>query len=72
VRARGLAPDDRETVYALLAIDFEPGEDGTGRLVLTVAGDGEIAAEVECLDVTLEDVSRPWIAPSGKAPGHEA
>ncbi len=71
VRARGLAPDDKETVYALLSVGFEAGEDGAGRVLLTVAGDGEIAAEVECLDVTLEDVSRPWIAASSKAPGHD-
>ncbi len=33
---------------------WEPGEDGTGRLTLTLAGDGAIALEVEALEVTLE------------------
>jgi hypothetical protein len=41
---------------------------GTGRVVLTLAGDGAIAAQAECLDVTLRDVTRPYLAPSGKAP----
>ncbi len=33
-------------------------------MVLTLAGDGAIALEVEALDVTLKDVTRPYIAPS--------
>jgi hypothetical protein len=38
--------------------------------VLTLAGDGAIALEVECLDVTLRDVTRPYAAISGKLPMH--
>lgn len=37
---------------------------------MTLAGDGEIAIEVECLSIRLEDVTRPYIAPSRKAPKH--
>lgn len=70
VRARGLDPQAPETVFAVLALSFEPGEDGAGRLVFRFAGDGDLAAEVECLDVTLADLTRPWAAPSGKAPAH--
>ena len=41
---------------------FEPGEDGAGTLRLVFAGDGEIALDVECLDVRLVDVTRPYLA----------
>ena len=34
--------------------------------------DGEIAIEVEALEMRLEDVTRPYVAPSGKAPDHFA
>ena len=69
-RASGVDPGDRDVVLSLLALGFEPGEDGAGILRLTLAGDGEIALEVECLDVTLADVTRPYAAPSGKRPSH--
>jgi hypothetical protein len=69
-RASGVDPRDRDLVLSLLALAFEPGEDGAGTLRVTLAGDGEIALDVECLDVTLADVTRPYAAPSGKRPSH--
>ncbi|MCZ4261901.1 DUF2948 family protein [Limimaricola sp. G21655-S1] len=71
VRAQGLDPKDRDTVLSLLAVVFEAGDDepsGTIRLIL--AGDGEIAVEVEAPELLLRDVTRPYAAPSGKAPHH--
>jgi hypothetical protein len=38
--------------------------------MLTLAGDGAIRLEVEALEVALKDVTRPYRAPSGKAPSH--
>lgn len=70
VRSQGIDREDRDTVLSLLAISFEPGADGMGTLTLTLAGDGAIALEVEALDITLRDVTRPYLAPSGKAPDH--
>lgn len=70
VRASGITAAERDLVYVLLAIAFEPGADGAGTLRLTLAGDGAIAVEVECLDVTLTDVTRPYRAPSGRKPDH--
>lgn len=69
-RSNGIDPGDRDLVVSLLALAFEPGEDGTGTLRIVLAGDGEIALSVECLDVALTDVTRPYIAPSGHAPRH--
>jgi len=57
-------------VLSLLALTFEPGPDGQGAVVLTLSGDGAIRVEVECLDITLTDATRPYAAPSGKAPHH--
>lgn len=70
VRSQGIDRSDADMVLSLLALAWTPGEDGAGQLELTLAGDGAIALEVECLDVTLRDVTRPYVAPSGKAPEH--
>ena len=71
VRTQGVDPRETDMVYALLGISFAPGEDGTGRVALTLAGDGAVAVEVEALEVVLKDVTRPYVAPSRKAPRHE-
>lgn len=70
VTQQGIDARDADTVLSLLALTFEPGEDGTGRLILTFAGDGAIAVDVEALNITLQDVTRPYRAPSGKVPSH--
>lgn len=70
VSSMGVDRGDRDLVLSLLSVTFEPGEDGAGRLILTLAGDGAIALEVEALEVLLRDVTRPYAAPSGKTPAH--
>lgn len=72
VRSQGIDRSDRDTVLSLLDVAFAPATDGMGTLTLTLAGDGAIALEVETLDLTLRDVTRPYLAPSGKAPDHGA
>jgi hypothetical protein len=63
-RTSGIDPADRDLVLEILALAFEPGTDCAGTLRLIVAGDGEIALDVECLDVSLTDVTRPYEARS--------
>lgn len=70
VQSQGVDKSDAEMVFSLLAMAFTPGDDGAGRLELTLAGDGVIALEVEALEVILRDVTRPYSAASGKAPSH--
>lgn len=70
VRTLGLPRHRADTVLSLLSIGWTAGEDGMGTLTLTLAGDGAIAVDVETLEVSLRDVTRPYRAPSGKAPGH--
>ena len=71
VLSQGFDRADKDLVLSLLFMSFEPGEDGTGRLTLVLAGDGAIALDVEALEVRLDDVTRPYRAPSGKVPRHE-
>ncbi len=70
VRPRGLGSANRDQVFDLLAIVFEPAEGCAGTLTLTLAGGAEFAVEVECLELTLADLTRPWEAKAGKAPEH--
>lgn len=71
VQTQGIDRNDRDTVLSLLSLAFTPGPDGTGRVEFILAGDGAIALQVETLDATLQDVSRPYRAPSGQAPKHD-
>jgi hypothetical protein len=61
---------DSDTVLSLLSIGFEAQDDGAGFVTLTFAGDGALRASVEALELRLKDVTRPYVAPSGKAPSH--
>ncbi len=70
VQTQGVERGDADTVMSLLSIAFEAGKDGMGRITMTLAGDGVIALDVECLDVALKDVTRPYVAPSKHAPHH--
>jgi hypothetical protein len=71
VQSLGFDRADTDLVLSLLALDFTPAADGAGRLILTLAGDGAIALDVEALEVRLGDVTRPYRAPSGKLPRHD-
>jgi hypothetical protein len=70
VKSQGVDPRDKDTVRSLLSLSWEPGEDGAGRILVTLAGDGALAVEVEALEVLLQDVTKPYLAPSRKAPSH--
>ncbi len=74
VRARGVDPSDKDQIVSVLAMSFEPDTESDdapgGTVILKLAGDGEIAADVECLDIRIMDMSQPWTAPSGRAPDH--
>ncbi|MEO1108919.1 MAG: DUF2948 family protein [Pseudomonadota bacterium] len=70
VSSQGIDRNDKDMILSLLSVDFEPGEDGSGLILLTLAGDGAIRLKVEAIDATLKDVTRPYLAPSGQAPHH--
>lgn len=70
VASQGIDPGDSDTILSILDLTWEPGEDGAGRVMVTLAGDGAIAVTVECLEIDLRDVTRPYVAPSRKMPSH--
>lgn len=71
VATQGIDRTDKDTILSLLSISFEAADDGAGAILLTLAGDGGIRLEVEAIDVTLKDVTRPYVAPSKSAPRHD-
>jgi hypothetical protein len=69
-RTNGVNANDKDQILSLLDITFNAGDDGAGTLTLVLAGDGEIALDVECIDIILQDATRPYIAPSKSQPKH--
>ncbi|MFN4156101.1 MAG: DUF2948 family protein [Paracoccaceae bacterium] len=70
LRSSGIDRTDRDTVLSILTLEFASGSDGMGTLTLLLAGDGAIAIDVEAVNLRLEDVTRPYVAPSRKVPDH--
>jgi len=71
VSSQGIDRSDKDMILSLLSITFEPGEDGAGHILLTLAGDGAVRLTVEAIEATLKDVTRPYLAPSKSVPGHD-
>ena len=70
VASQGITRDDPDLVLSLLTLSWTAAEDGAGRITLVLAGDGAVAVDVEALEVTLKDVTAPYVATSGKTPDH--
>ena len=70
VQGQGIDRTNAGLVLSLLSLGFVAGEDGTGIATLTFAGDGALALGVEALEVSLKDVTRPYLAPSRLTPKH--
>jgi hypothetical protein len=70
-KSAGVSASKKDTVISVLSVTFEAKADGTGAALITLAGDGEILLDLEALDVTLKDVTRPYVAPSKQQPTHE-
>ena len=69
--AQGSINNGKESILSLLAITFTPdNEPPGGILTLTFAQNTALRARVEAIDITLRDVTRPYLAPSGKIPDH--
>ena len=70
VASQGIDRAEADMVLSLLSIDWRPGEDAAGEVLLTLAGDGAIRLSAEALEARLRDVTRPYRAPSHHAPHH--
>lgn len=71
VSSQGINRNDKDMILSLLSIAFEATDAPSGHVILTLAGDGAIRLDVEALDVSIKDVTRPYVAPSKKTPSHE-
>ena len=67
-RSQNIRQGAEDAVVNLLSIGFEPSEDGAGEIVLVFSGGGELRLAVECIDVVLVDLNRPW--PASSRPEH--
>lgn len=70
VKSRHVRQDAPEALASILSVTFLPAEEppgGQARIVF--AGGGEMALDVECLDVTLVDLAHAW--PTPRRPDHE-
>lgn len=70
VASQDVPKGDANTILSLLSLGFEETDAPSGHVTLTLAGDGAIRLAVEAIEVTLKDVTRPYIAPSKKLPTH--
>jgi hypothetical protein len=69
VKYNNLRRDNPEGVLSLLAILFHPGPDAPGGVIeLTFSGGGALRAEVECIEVALDDLGLSWETP--RKPDH--
>jgi len=60
IQSRGLDRTDPEAYAVLLSLNFEPSQekkDPSGIVHIVLAGGGEIAVKVECVDMILADTS---------------
>ena len=61
--------DNPDGVLSLLAILFHPGSEPPGGIIeLTFSGGGALRAEVECIEVALDDLGVSWETP--RKPAH--
>ena len=70
VSSMGIDRADKKQILSPLALKWQAGDDGAGILTLVLAGDGAISLHVEAIEVSLRDVTRPYVAAAKDAPHH--
>lgn len=60
VRQLNIRAEAKDAVLEILAISFEPAEDGAGAVTMTFAGGGAVRLEVDAVNAELRDLSLPW------------
>ncbi|MEM7492400.1 MAG: DUF2948 family protein [Pseudomonadota bacterium] len=70
VKTRAVNKTDPDMVLSLLSVTFEAADEPPGgKLSILFAGDGELALDIEALDVTLLDSEYEWT--TRHTPDHE-
>jgi hypothetical protein len=62
VRSRKVVQARPAALASILSVSFEPGEAPSGTVIITLAGDGQFALDVECIDAVLADLDEPRLA----------
>ena len=70
VQTQNINKADNNLALCLLNISFNAEEDGMGTIQIILSGEGAIRLQVEALEVSLRDVTKPYLAPSGLIPHH--
>ena len=70
IASQGIERANKDVIFSALSLQFEPGPDAGGTVLLTLTGDGAIKLSVEALEVRLKDVTRPYRALSKTVPDH--
>ena len=70
VQTQNINKSDNNLALCLLNISFKAEEDGMGTIQIILSGKGAIRLKVEALEVSLRDVTKPYLAPSGLIPHH--
>ena len=71
VASQGVDRGEPDMVLSLLSVTWEPRDEVSGDIILTLAGDGAVKLTCEALEASLKDVTRPYVAPSKQAPSHD-
>ncbi len=69
VQAKGFDQSDAQALLSLLAVEFDPKEDGSGVVVFDFAGGATVRVQVECIEATLSDRGASWTTPH--LPSHD-
>jgi len=69
--SHGIDRKQTDAILSLMSLEFSGAEDGVGDMILTFSGDGAMKVQIDGLDITLRDVTRPYVAPSKHVPHHD-
>jgi hypothetical protein len=68
-KSQRIRQGDDDAVLSLLSINFLPGDEPAGTIVLTFSGGGLINLKAECIEARLEDLGPAW--ETVNLPSHE-
>ena len=57
-------------VFALLSLSYQDGKSASEAVQLIFSGSTAIKIQISALEISLRDVTKPYIAPSGNIPSH--
>lgn len=65
VSSMGVDHTDKEQIISILSVAYKDD-----KITFILAGDGALSLDVECLAITIKDVTKPYTAISKSAPRH--